>query len=82
MQIALRPEQEKFVLDKLQQGKYHSVDELLTVAFQLLEEFDHQEQELLNLREKITEGTRQIHQGNVVEGEAVFQHSILFKSFQ
>lgn len=73
MQIALKPEQEKFILEKLQQGKYHNVDELLAVAFQLLEEFDNQERELTNLREKIAEGTQQIHQGKVVDGETVFQ---------
>jgi antitoxin ParD1/3/4 len=73
MQIALRPEQEKFVLEKLQQGKYQSIDELLTVAFQLLEEFDSQERELTSLREKIAEGTQQIHQRKVVDGEIVFQ---------
>ncbi|MDB9466563.1 hypothetical protein PN480_03375 [Dolichospermum circinale CS-1225] len=40
MQIVVKPEQEKFILEKLQQGKYHSVDELLAVAFQLLEQWE------------------------------------------
>ncbi len=73
MQIALKPEQEKFVIEKLQQGKYQSVDELLAVAFQLLEEYDYQEKQLLELRSKIDEGTEQIRQGKVVDGELVFQ---------
>ncbi|XWK89155.1 MAG: type II toxin-antitoxin system ParD family antitoxin [Phormidium sp.] len=73
MQIALKPEQEKFVIEKLQQGKYQSVDELLAVAFQLLEEHDYQEKQLLELRSKIDEGTEQIRQGKVVDGELVFQ---------
>ena len=38
MSITLKQEQEKFILDKLQQGKYISADELLAAAFQLLEE--------------------------------------------
>lgn len=73
MEIALKPEQEKFVIEKLHQGKYQSIDELLAVAFQLLEEHDYQEKQLFELREKIAEGTEQIRQGKVVDGELVFQ---------
>ncbi|NJN56203.1 MAG: type II toxin-antitoxin system ParD family antitoxin [Leptolyngbyaceae cyanobacterium SL_5_9] len=73
MQIALKPEQEKFILEKLSQGDYKTVDELLTVAFQLLEEHDRRTRKLAELRQKIAEGTKQIEQGEVVDGEAVFQ---------
>lgn len=73
MQIALKPEQETFILEKLHQGKYQSVDELLALAFQLLEEHECKERELVKLREKIAEGTEQIRQGKVVDGELVFQ---------
>ncbi|MFB2893450.1 type II toxin-antitoxin system ParD family antitoxin [Aerosakkonemataceae cyanobacterium BLCC-F50] len=73
MQISLKPEQEKFVLEKLQQGKYQSVDELLAIAFQLLEEQELKEKQLLELREKIAAGTEEICQGKVVDGELVFQ---------
>ncbi|GFE71761.1 type II toxin-antitoxin system ParD family antitoxin [Chroococcus sp. FPU101] len=73
MQIALKPDQEKFILEKLQEGKYQSVDELLALAFQLLEEHDSKKQQLLELREKIAEGTEQIRKGNVIEGEMVFK---------
>jgi antitoxin ParD1/3/4 len=73
MQIALKPEQETFILEKLHQGKYQSVDELLALAFQLLEEHDRKERALVELREKIAEGTEQIRQGKVIDGEVVFQ---------
>jgi antitoxin ParD1/3/4 len=73
MQIILQPEQEQFILKKLQQGKYKSVDELVAIAFQLLAENEHKEQKLIELREKIDEGTQQIQEGKVVNGEAVFQ---------
>jgi antitoxin ParD1/3/4 len=73
MQISLKPEQENFVLNKLQQGKYQSVDELLAIAFQLLEEHDVKEKQLVELREKIAAGTQEIRQGKVVDGELVFQ---------
>ncbi|CAN1211418.1 Addiction module antidote protein, CC2985 family [Tumidithrix helvetica PCC 7403] len=73
MQIALKQEQENFILEKLQQGKYQSVDELLAVAFRLLEEHESKERKLIELREKIAAGTQQIRQGKVVDGEIVFQ---------
>jgi antitoxin ParD1/3/4 len=73
MQVALNQNQEKFVIEKIKQGKYRNVDELLTVAFELLEERDYKEQKLAELREALTEGTQQIRDGNVVDGEIVFQ---------
>ena len=73
MQIAVKPDQEKYILEKLQQGKYKSIDELLSIAFQLLEQHDEKEKQLSELRRKIAEGTEQIRQGEVIEGELVFQ---------
>ena len=73
MQIAIKSDQEKYILEKLQQGKYKSIDELLSIAFQLLEQHDEKENQLSELRRKIAEGTEQIRQGEVIEGELVFQ---------
>jgi antitoxin ParD1/3/4 len=73
MQIAVKPDQEKYILEKLQQGKYKSIDELLSIAFQLLEQHDEKENQLSELRRKIAEGTEKIRQGEVIEGELVFQ---------
>jgi antitoxin ParD1/3/4 len=73
MQIAVKPDQEKYILAKLQQGKYKSIDELLSIAFQLLEQHDEKEKQLSELRQKIAEGTEQLRQGEVIEGELVFQ---------
>lgn len=73
MSITLKQEQEKFILDKLQQGKYESVEELLTTAFQLLEENEQKEQEIIWLREKILEGKKQMEEGKMTDGEIVFQ---------
>ena len=73
MHIVIKPEQEKFILERLQQGKYQNVDDLLTVAFQLLDQHDEREKQLIELRQKIVEGTQQIHEGKVVDGELVFQ---------
>jgi antitoxin ParD1/3/4 len=73
MQIAIKPDQEQYILEKLQQGKYKSIDELLSIAFQLLEQHDEKEKQLIELRRKIAEGTEQLRQGEVIEGELVFQ---------
>jgi antitoxin ParD1/3/4 len=73
MQIAVKPDQEKYILEKLQQGKYKSIDELLSIAFQLLEQHEEKEKQLSELRRKIAEGTEQLRQGEVIEGELVFQ---------
>ncbi len=73
MQIILQPEQEQFILKKLQQGKYKNVDELVATAFHLLAENEYREQKIVELRQKIAEGTQQIQQGKVVDGETVFQ---------
>jgi len=73
MPITLKQDQEKFILDKLQQGKYSSTDELLTTAFQLLEENEQKQQEILWLREKILEGKQQMEEGKMTDGEVVFQ---------
>jgi antitoxin ParD1/3/4 len=73
MQIIFQPEQEKFILEKLQQGKYKSVDELVSTAFRLLVENEHKEQKIVELKQKIAEGTQQIQQGKVLDGEAVFK---------
>ena len=73
MQIAVKPDQEKYILEKLQQGKYKSIDESLSIAFQLLEQHEEKEKQLSELRRKIAEGTEQIRQGEVIEGELVFQ---------
>jgi antitoxin ParD1/3/4 len=73
MQIAVKADQEKYILEKLQEGKYKNIDELLSVAFQLLEQHDEKEKQLIELRQKIAEGTEQLRQGEVIEGELVFQ---------
>lgn len=57
MSIILRPEQDQFIQEKLKTGKYQTVDEVITEAFQLLEEHDRHDQEWLNeTREKVTIG--------------------------
>ena len=80
MEIILRPEQERFILDKIDQGDYTSADEIIAVAFQLLEEYELKKQEkelkqrmLEDIRQKVLEGMEDVRQGRVIDGELVFQ---------
>jgi antitoxin ParD1/3/4 len=45
----------------------------LATAFQLLEENEQKEQEIIWLREKILEGKQQMEEGKMTDGEVVFQ---------
>ncbi|WP_299484454.1 type II toxin-antitoxin system ParD family antitoxin [Acaryochloris sp. IP29b_bin.137] len=69
MNVDLKPEQEQFVQQQLEKGRFSTVDELIGTALSLLSE---QEQRLEALRQQIAVGTEQIQQGKVVDGEATF----------
>jgi putative addiction module CopG family antidote len=45
MIITLTPEQEKFVLERVQSGQYKSVDDVIDFAFQLLEKYELKKRE-------------------------------------
>jgi len=72
MSILLSPQHEQFVLSKIQSGRYADVDEVIAVAFQLLEE---QEQEytlwLEETRKKVEIGLEEIERGSVLDTEVV-----------
>ncbi|TAE60038.1 MAG: transcriptional regulator [Nostocales cyanobacterium] len=54
MSISLTPKQEHFIQTKLQTGKYNSVEEVIEIALQLLDEYDRAESEWVKeVREKI-----------------------------
>ncbi len=69
MYIDLKPEQEQFVQQQLDKGRFNNLDDLIGTALSLLSE---QEKRLETLRQQITIGTEQIQQGKVVDGEATF----------
>ncbi|MCD8486181.1 MAG: type II toxin-antitoxin system ParD family antitoxin [Desertifilum sp.] len=74
MKIALTPEQEKYIQSQLEEGKYNSVEQLISEALQLLEERNRasEQKRLEELRLKIKSGTEQIARGQVTDGEVVF----------
>ncbi|BAY09452.1 type II toxin-antitoxin system ParD family antitoxin [Calothrix sp. NIES-2098] len=72
MSISLNPTHEQFVLSKIASGKYTNVDEVITAAFQLLEE---QEQEyalwLKDTKKKVEVGLGEVERGEVLDTEIV-----------
>lgn len=72
MTISLKPEQEQFLQEKLNSGKYTTVDEILTEAFRLLEERDKQYDEWVKTtQEKLEIGLAQLDRGEGIDGEKV-----------
>lgn len=74
MNITLTPEQEKYIQLQLEEGKYNSIEQLISEALQLLEERNCalEQKRLEELRLKIASGTEQIARGQVTDGEVVF----------
>jgi antitoxin ParD1/3/4 len=52
MNISLTPHQESLIQSKLQTGKYNSAEEAMQIALQLLDEYDHTEQNGLKMCER------------------------------
>ncbi|MHC5766897.1 MAG: type II toxin-antitoxin system ParD family antitoxin [Nostoc sp.] len=73
MNVSLTPELEQLVKDKVNSGRYHSVNEVMGEALRLLDERDRvQEKRLAELKAKIQEGIEASERGEVVDGEEVF----------
>ena len=70
MNIQLKPEQEKFIRDKIASGAYDNAGDVITEAFKLLEA---REKKLKELKDKIAIGTEQIANGQLTDEEAVFE---------
>lgn len=70
MNINLKPQQEQFLREKLDSGKYGSIDEVIAEAFRLLEERDkHYQQWLDETREKVAVGIEQANRGQLTDGK-------------
>ena len=70
MNIQLKPEQEKFIQEKIASGEYSNADDVISQAFKLLEA---RERKINELKDKIAVGTEQIAKGQVTDGEIVFK---------
>jgi antitoxin ParD1/3/4 len=70
MSTSLTPDQEKLIQVKLQTGKYHSAEEVLETAFQLLEEYDRADASWLeNVRVKVDEAVSASEHTPPIDGE-------------
>ncbi len=74
MEIKLKPEQEKFISQQIQKGKYQNPEQLISEALNLLEKKLTQTDKITleELRQKIEVGREQIAKGQVTDGELVF----------
>ncbi|MCT7971654.1 ribbon-helix-helix domain-containing protein [Laspinema olomoucense] len=72
MTISLNPEQEQFIKQKLNSGKYATVDEILTEAFRLLGERDRQYDDWVKTTQaKLETGLAQLDKGEGIDGKVV-----------
>ncbi len=73
MNVALTPEQERLVAQKVSSGCYESASEVIEEGLRLLAEHDRiVELGLDRLREEIALGLRQLRAGQGIAGEEVF----------
>ena len=74
MDIILKPELEKLILAKVNSGKYTTVDEVITVALQLLDERDkHYQKWVQDTRQKVAVGLAQLNRGEGIEAQTVIK---------
>lgn len=72
MIIELKPEQEKFIQEKIATGEYKSSEEIVDKMFLIFQKVQgNYEQWLLETREKINEGIESLDRGEGVNGELV-----------
>jgi antitoxin ParD1/3/4 len=70
MSISLTPKQEHFIQTKLETGKYHSVEEILEIALQLLDEYDRSEASWIeDVRVKVDAAIVTSHHNPPIDGE-------------
>jgi antitoxin ParD1/3/4 len=70
MNIQLKSEQEQFIQSQIDRGEYQTAEDVISEAFKLLEARAHKIEEL---RQKIAVGTQEIDNGQLTDGEVVFE---------
>jgi antitoxin ParD1/3/4 len=68
--IQLKLEQEQFIRSQIDRGEYQTAEDVISEAFKLLEARAHKIEEL---RQKIAVGTQEIANGQMTDGEVVFE---------
>jgi len=73
MNVTLTPEQEKFVSEQVNQGHYHSAEEIVQQGLELLRTQEKFIQEnLVQLRNEIGIGISAAEKGELIDGEEFF----------
>jgi len=68
--IQLKSEQEQFIRSQIDRGEYQTAEDVISEAFKLLEARTSKIEEL---RQKIAVGTAEIANGQMTDGEVVFE---------
>jgi antitoxin ParD1/3/4 len=68
--IELKSEQEQFIRSQIESGEYQTADDVISEAFKLLAARANR---IEQLRQKIAVGTTEIANGQVTDGEVVFE---------
>ncbi len=72
MNIELKPEHEQFIQAQIASGKFTNADEVIDVAFQLLEKLNSEYvQWVEETRQKVDVAIAEIERGEVLDGETV-----------
>ncbi|MCC5896730.1 MAG: type II toxin-antitoxin system ParD family antitoxin [Phormidium sp. GEM2.Bin31] len=71
MQITLNSEQEAFIQTQLANGRYGSVEDLLSQALMLLQQQQEYEQWLGETRQKVEVGIAALDRGEGLDGDVV-----------
>jgi antitoxin ParD1/3/4 len=68
--IQLKSDQEQFIRSQIDRGEYQTVEDVISEAFKLLEARTNK---IGELRQKIAVGTKEIANGQMTDGEVVFE---------
>jgi antitoxin ParD1/3/4 len=81
MNIELKPEHEQFIQAQIASGKFTNADEVIDVAFHLLEKLNSEYvQWVQETRQKVDVAIAEIERGEVLDGETVVMQ--ILKKFQ
>jgi antitoxin ParD1/3/4 len=74
MEIHLKPDLEQFLREKVESGKYNSLEEAINEGIKLLmnQELIYQER-FSELQQEITIGVEAAHRGEFIDGDVVFE---------
>lgn len=72
--ISLKPEHEQFIQAQIASGRFNNPDEVIDLAFKVLEKLDTEYiQWLEQTRQKVEVGLDQIERGEVIDSEVVIE---------